>query len=167
MEVRIESHRWTRRAPDWIPAVVAGLAASAVLMVLELLWAATLGEQSPWVVSRKVAAIVMGPGVLESADFSVATVAVALATHYALGVFSGVVIGIVIAGFHYETSLGMMLAIGGLFGALVYLVNFHALAQVFPWFADLRSWGTFIGHLIFGMAAALIYKALDRRAEAG
>ena len=163
MELQVQSHAWVRRAPDWLAAVVAGLAASAVLMVLELIWAATLGDSSPWIVSRKVAALVMGPEVLASASFSVGTVTVALLTHYALGIVSGVVVGVIIAGFHFETSVGMMQLIGALFGALIYLVNFHALSRAFPWFADLRGWATLIGHIAFGMAAALIYWKLSRQ----
>lgn len=165
MEARLQSQHWSMRAPDWAAAAVAGLAASAVLMVLELLWAATVGETSPWAVSRMVAAIVMGPGVLESSAFAIAPVGVALVIHYLLGVFSGIVIGILIAGLHVETSLGMIQLIGGLFGAVIYLVNFHGLAQILPWFADLSGWATFIGHIVFGMVAALIYWKLSRRGE--
>lgn len=167
MEAQIESHRWSRRMPDWQAAVVAGLAAGAILMVLELLWAATVDGIGPWVVSRKVAALALGPEVLNSSEFSGGMVAVALITHYALGVFSGVVIGILIAGFHWETSPGVVQIIGALFGAAIYLVNFHLLAQAFPWFADMRGWGTLIGHLVFGMSAALIYWKLSQHGAAG
>ena len=163
MEMQVQSHYWTRRAPDWQAAVVAGLAAAAVLMVLELVWSASVGDAGPWNVSRKIAAILMGPEVLQSSAFGLAPVALALVTHYALGVFSGVVIGIIIAGFHWETSVGMMLAIGAAVGSVIYVVNFHALAQFYSWFVDLRGWDTFIGHLVFGMSAALIYWKLSRR----
>lgn len=161
MELRLGSHNWVRRAPNWLPAVVAGLVAGATLMVLELLWSVTLGEGGPWVLSRKIAALVMGQQALQAAGFSVGVMVVALLTHYALGIFSGVVIGIIIAGFHYETSLGMMLVIGGAFGLAIYAVNFYALAPLFPWFADLRGWGALIGHLVFGICAALMYWKLS------
>ncbi len=163
MEMQLQPHYWTRRAPDWTAAVVAGIGAGAVLMVLELLWAATLGDIGPWRISRMVAALVMGPGVLGSSDFSLGLVTLALITHYAMGIASGLVIGVVIAGFHYESSLGMMLVIGAAFGAVIYMVNFHAVSWIFPWFSELRGWGTLIGHLVFGMAAALIYWTLSRR----
>lgn len=163
MEMQLQGHQWSRRAPVWPAAIVAGLAAGAVLMVLELVWAAMLGDRDPWILSRHVAAIVMGREILQATTFDVVVVGVALATHYLLGIFSGLVVGALIAGFHWETSLGMMQAIGAAFGAVIYLVNFHVLTALFPWFSDLRGWATFIGHLVFGMSAALLYWWLSRR----
>ena len=163
MEMQLHPHYWVRRAPNWGPAVVAGLAAGAILMVLELCWSATLGDGSPWIVSRKVAALVMGQEALQSTAFSLGVITVALVTHYALGIFSGVAIGTLIAGFHWETSLGMMQIIGAAFGLVIYAVNFYALAPLFPWFADLRGWSALIGHVVFGISAALIYWKLSLR----
>ncbi len=165
MEMQMHPHYWTRRAPDWSAAVVAGIGAGAVLMVFELLWSATLGDIGPWRLSRMVAALVMGPQALASSEFHVGLVGLALLIHYLLGIVSGLVIGVVIAGFHYESSLGMMLLIGAVFGALIYLVNFHALTRLYPWFVELRSYGAWIGHLAFGMSAALIYWTLSRRGD--
>lgn len=167
MEAQIESHQWSRRLPDWRAAVVAGLAAGAVLMVLELLWAASLGDVSPWVVSRKIAALLMGPAALQDSGFGSGVMALALLTHYALGVFSGVAVAVVIAGFHWETSLGVVQIIGAWLGAAIYFVNFYLLAQVFPWFSDLRGWAALIGHLAFGMSAAVIYWKLSSTEAAG
>lgn len=163
MKLQGHAHYWARGTPDWLAAVVAGLAASALLMVLELFWSASLGGLGPWVVSRKVAAIVMGPQVLQSSVFGIDVVLVALLTHYVLGIFSGVMIGIIIAGFHFEISLGMMQLIGAVFGTAVYLVNFYALGQIFPWFGELRGWSAWLGHLAFGVVAALIYWKLSRQ----
>ena len=56
----------------------------------------------------------------------------------------------------------MSLAIGGGFGLLLYFLNFHVLTPVVPWFAEMRGWSTLIGHLVFGMAAALLYLMLAR-----
>ena len=165
MELELQQHNWVRRAPDWTAAVVAGLAAGAILMVLELCWSVTLGE-SPWGVSRKVAALALGTQVLQSTGFGLGVVTVALLIHYALGIFSGVVVGILIAGFHYETGVGVMQAIGAFFGAVIYAVNFYALAPVFPWFAELRGWSAFLGHITYGISAALIYWKLSRKTEA-
>jgi hypothetical protein len=130
--------------------------------VLELAWAASLGDTGTWGTMRMVAAIVMGQGVLESAGFSVAVVTVALLIHYVLGLFSGVAVGILISGFNWEQSPGMMQAIGAAFGTVIYLVNFFALSQLFPWFVELRGWSTFVGHLVFGMAASFLYWKLSR-----
>jgi hypothetical protein len=39
------------------------------------------------------------------------------------------------------------------------------MARVFSWFADMRSWETFVAHLVFGITAALMYWQLERSRE--
>jgi hypothetical protein len=162
MELQMHPHDWARRWPDWTAAAVAGFVAGAVLMVLELLWAATLGSESPWRLSRMVAALTMGPGVLEASTFSVGVAVVALLTHYVLGIGFAVILAAVVAGFHYETSAAMMETLGAVSGFVLYLFNFHGMSMFFPWMADLRGWSTLIAHLVFGMTAAFLYWKFDR-----
>ena len=38
MELHMQSHHYVRRQPDWTAAAVSGLAAGALLLVLELFW---------------------------------------------------------------------------------------------------------------------------------
>ena len=165
MELRLYLHQWERRPPDWLAAAVAGFAAGAVLMVLELAWAALAGGDGPWRISQLVAALVLGPGTLQASPshFDAGVVVLALATHYLLGVVFGIALGFILAGFHYDTSLAAMQVIGAIFGVLLYLFNFLALTQLFPWFAELRGWATLVAHLVFGVSAALLYHKLARR----
>ena len=165
MELQLHLHRWERREPDWAAAAVAGFAAGAVLMVLELVWAAMMGSSGPWRISQLVAALVLGPDTLQAPgdSFNATVVGVALVTHYVLGVAFGVVLGLLITGFHYDTSPGVMAIIGAGFGAVLYLLNFHGVAQFFPWLAELRGWSTVVAHLIFGITASLLYRSLMRR----
>ena len=107
----------------------------------------------------------MGPQTLTSSTFSIGVVAVALITHYVLGAVFGVLLAIIIAGFHYETSDVMLQVVGVLFGCAMYLLNFHVMDKFFPWIADLRGWSTFIGHLVFGLSVVLTYQWLERRGE--
>ncbi len=162
MELRMQSHEWVARKPDWAAAVGAGLVAGAVFMVFELLWAASIGNEGPWYASHHIAAIVLGPQALASAGFDLTVVAVALITHYVLGVVFTLVLATIIAGFHYESSFGVVETIGLVFGGLLYLFSFHAMTNFFPWMADLRGWASFIGHLAFGLAAAMGYVQLRR-----
>lgn len=60
---------------------MAGLAAGAVLMVLELFWSTVFMGDSPWRASHMIAAIVMGSDVLPSSHFSPSIVAAALLAH--------------------------------------------------------------------------------------
>ena len=164
MELQLHLHRWERREPDWSVAAVAGFAAGAVLMVLELIWASIMGTMGPWRISQLVAAFLLGPDSLRSSTegFSVLVVGVALVTHYALGVAFGMVLGLLSAGFHYDTGPGALAVVGLAFGAVLYLFSFHVATQVFVWFTELRGWATAIEHVLFGMVAAVLYARLER-----
>lgn len=165
MELELHAHRWTQRSPDWAAAAVAGFAAGAILMVIELAWAATLSDAGTWRIPQLVAALVLGPGSLQvpGGSFSIPVVALALAIHYALGIAFGLVLGYVISGFHWETSMTVMQLFGLGVGALLYVFNFYVLTQLAPWFAELRGWPTFLAHLVFGLSTALLYWRLARR----
>ena len=163
MDSRMFSPRWEAGGTDWIAAAVAGFAAGALLMVLELLWAMIIGS-NPWTVSYMVAAIVAGPGALNAADFSLPLVALALVIHYVLGIVFGMVLAAVISAFHFDANPGMAVAAGAAFGVALYLLNFFGMAQFFPWFSAMRGWTTLAAHLVFGMAAAIIYWKLERHA---
>ena len=166
MELRLHLHRWQRREPDWLAAAVSGFAAGAVLMVLELLWAAAMSSAGPWRISQLIAALVLGTGILQPSDaggFSVGVVAVALVIHYAAGVVFGMAAAVIGAGYHYDRSPAAMAAMGAVFGAVLYVFSFHVATLVFPWLAELRGWSTFAAHLIFGVTGALMYCQLARR----
>ena len=162
MELHMHSHHWEHRLPNWPAAAVAGFAAGAVLMVLELFWSTMVTDVSPWTTSRMVASIVLGPDTMQTSDFSVGVVAVAMATHYVLGIVLGLILAAIIAPFHFDSSIGMVLLTGAVFGLVVYLFNFYGMARFFSWFDDMRGWSTLVAHLIFGMSAAIIYWKLER-----
>lgn len=160
MEFPTYLQHWTHRLPDWPAAAVAGLAAGAILMVLELIWAILIVGGEPWRISHMIAAIVVGPDALEVRDFSVRLIALALATHYVLGMVFGLVLAALIAPFHLEERAGFLLLAGAAFGMALYLINFYGMSVVFPWFADLRGGVAVVAHLVFGMTAAVIYRRL-------
>lgn len=165
MELHMHSHHWESRVPDWTVAAVSGFVAGAAAMVLELLWASLAVGISPWGITHKVAAIVMGAGTAQGADFSLGVVAAALGTHYVLGIVFGLILAAIIAPFHFDSSAGMVLAVGALFGLALYLLNFYGMVRFFPWFADMRGWATLVTHLIFGMVAAFMYFKMERSQE--
>lgn len=164
MEMRLRLHHWEGRQPDLVAAAVAGFAAGALLMVMELLWAGLMQGETPWRISQFVAALTLGPYTVLHAPANVldpTVVGIALVTHYVLGIGFGVVLGAVVAGYHYDDDVKVSLpVIGALFGAALYLFNFFALTEVFPWFTEMRAWGTFVAHLIFGISAAVLYGTL-------
>jgi len=148
--------------PDWIAALAAGIVAGAVLMVLSLLWSATDMTSHPWILARRIAAITMGQQVLGEADFSATVVAVMALTHYALGVIFALILSVIVAALHLDSSPGKVVVVGALFGLVLYLVNFYLLADFFPWFVDMRGGVTLLAHLIFGMLAAGVYWKLEK-----
>ena len=163
MELHLQSHHWERRSPDWAAAAVAGFAAGALLMVIEMIWSALIQGVSPWSLPRMIAAMAMGRDTIQSTEFSVQVLAVALMIHYALGILFGLLLAAIIAPFHLDSSVGMTLLAGALFGAVIYVVDFYAMVRVFSWFAEARGAGMLILHLIFGMAAGALYWKLERR----
>lgn len=165
MELRLHLPRWERREPDWWAAAAAGFAAGAVLMVLEFAWAAVTSADGPWRVAQLVAALTLGAENtlhVPARAFDAGIVTAALLTHYGLGVAFGLLLGRFIVGFHLDGRLGATLALGAVFGLLLYAVDFHALTTFFPWFRELRGWSSVVAHLVFGITAALLYWRLAR-----
>lgn len=155
-------HRWERRLPDWKAAMVAGFVAGAVLMVVELLWSTLITGGNPWQTSAMVAAILMGPDVLQTVDFSLPIVTVALITHYVLGIVFGVILAGILVPYRFDASPGIALLTGAVFGVVLYLFNFYGMSMAFDWFEDMRGWATLIAHVLFGMVAAIGYWKLEQ-----
>jgi hypothetical protein len=163
MELHMHSHQYVRRLPDWSAAAVSGLAAGALLIVVEMFWSSMVAGVHPWGTTRMIAAIVMGREVLQTSMFSVSTVAVALIIHFVIGIVLGCALCALIAPFQLDSSVGMSMLVGAGFGLVVYLFNFYVMTAAFPWFVDARGWHTLVGHLIFGMCIALFYWKLESR----
>ena len=116
MELHMHSHHYVRRMPDWSAAAVAGLVAGALLVVVELFWSSMVAGVNPWGTTRMIAAILMGPDVLQTSLFSVGTAA-ALVIHFVLGAILGMVLAAIIAPFQLDSSSGMAMLAGAVFGA--------------------------------------------------
>ncbi|MFZ6645254.1 hypothetical protein ACO0LO_06035 [Undibacterium sp. TJN25] len=162
MELHMHSHHYVARTPDWTAAAVSGFVAGAVVMVMELFWSTVVINVSPWAASHLVAAILMGPDVLQSATFSMGVVIVALVIHYVLGAVFGAILAAIMAPFHLDSSVAMSLLVGAVFGLLLYAFNFYGMVRVYPWFADMRNAIVLLSHLLFGMTAAVMYRQLER-----
>lgn len=159
--LHVDAHRTVERRPDYTVGAIAGFGAGGILMLIELAYAAAMGLD-PWRTPRLVAAMVLGDAVLQVGGYSLAVVAAALFVHYLLGAFFGLVLAALFAPFRLDSSVAMALVAGAAFGAVLYLFNFHVIASALLWFVELRGWITLLGHVVFGMAAALIYWWLER-----
>ena len=154
------------RPLDWAAAAVAGFGAGAILMVLDLLWSVVLTGDGPWASSRMIAAIVMGPQVLQSTGFSLSAVMAALLLHYAFCIVGGLVIAAVSAPLGLDSRLGHAVLTGAAFGVVLYMINFYGMSTFFPWFTPIRGWTTLLINLIFGISTTVLYWKLERRSEA-
>jgi hypothetical protein len=153
-----------RRLPDWPVAAVAGLAGGAVVMLLDLLWSVIIQDQSPWRMSYMIAAIPMGPSVLDvpGYTFDFGIVAVSLIAHYILGILFGLVLAAIMTPTRLDATLPRALIAGAVFGLCLHLFNFYGMVRFFPWFENLRGGATFVADIVFGIVAALLYWKLGR-----
>jgi uncharacterized membrane protein YagU involved in acid resistance len=155
-------HRRTARTVDWSAAIWAGVIAGAVFLVLELLMVPMFLGGSMWAPPRMIGAIVMGKGVLPPpATFDLGIVAVAMAVHFVLSIAFALVLALLIS----RLGFGAALAVGVVYGLVLYFVNFYGLTALFPWFAMARNWVSIFTHVVFGLIAAWAYVRLAKPAE--
>lgn len=154
------THPMTRRKLSLPTAAWAGLIAGLVFMMLEMIMVPVFGGGSPWGPPRMIAAIAMGPDVLPPpATFDLTILLVAMLVHFVLAIVLAVILAVLVK----DRAQGMALAIGAVFGLVVYLVNFYGMTAVFPWFAMARNWISIFAHVVFGVVAAWSYLALASR----
>ncbi|GAA4864056.1 hypothetical protein GCM10023332_15240 [Luteimonas vadosa] len=115
---------------------------------------------SPWGPPRMIAAIGLGESVLPPpATFDFAIVMVAVLIHFALSLVLAFVFAFIAKG----RSVGSAALIGGVFGLVVYLVNFYGMTSMFPWFEMARNWVSIFAHVVFGVVLGSTYAACTRR----
>jgi hypothetical protein len=145
---------------NWRTAVIAGLIAGLIFLVLEMIMVPLFAGGSAWTQPRMIAGIVMGEEVVPPpATFDFGIFLVALLIH--LG--ASVVLGLIFALIVMPVSLPVGAVIGGVLGLVLYFINFYGFSAFWPWFEDARHWVTVFTHISFGVAAAWSYKGLQAR----
>lgn len=148
---------WRGPVVHWKAVVGAGLIASLVFLMYEMIMVPLFMGQSPWGPPRMMAAILMGEGVLPPpATFNFVIVMVAMMIHFVLGVIYAFIIAEVV----HRTELGIALVIGALAGLTLYFINFYGFTAVFPWFEMARNWISLSGHVLFGLVTAWTYRSM-------
>lgn len=147
------------QAVNWKAAIIAGLVAGLVFMVLESVLVATIGGQSPWGPPRMVAAMAMGKDVLPPpATFDMGIIMVAMMIHFPLSIVYAVVPGWAIS--HWRLNLMTSLIVGTIFGLSIYFVDFYLMTGIFPWFAMARGGISIFVHVVFGLLLGWTYYAM-------
>ena len=141
----------------WVSAVAAGAVAGIAFIVMVSVLGSVVGGESVWAPFHRIAAMVLGPSSLEEMDgFDGSVVGMALSIHLGLAAFYGIVLSCLIVEFTRRNAPWL----GAVAGLLIYLVNFHGFAGLFPWMTEMRGPVMLISHAVFGSLLASCYWAL-------
>jgi len=151
-----------RGAVDWRAVLYAAIAAGVVATLAQLLLWQLFWDVLPGILyrdARLTAAIILGRGVLPPpATFTGQVFVVATLIHFTLSFVYTAVLAVAVR----RCRMALTLAMGGGFGALLFVVNMYGFTLVFPWFAVARDWITLVSHIVFGATAAVCYKGISR-----
>lgn len=148
-----------RHLMDWKAAVIAGLIAGALFLLVLLVAYPLATGGTPWTVFRFIGAIVLGETVLPPpTTFDAGVVVTAVLLHFILSVIYTLVLAFIVHRWGIVISV-----IGGvLFGLALYLINFFTFTMFFPWFYPARAWPFSVVHILFGAVAGGIYELLEK-----
>ena len=144
-------------------AIVAGIVAGVVATLVEtILWwfAGFPLPQTLFRDARLAAAIVLGrPALVAQPAFEWRVVLAATLLHFSLSVAYAGFLSTVIASSSWRASI----VAGAIFGLALFALNMYGFTLIFPWFAVTRDWITAGTHVVFGVTAAAVYKAMQLR----
>ena len=75
--------------------------------------------------------------------------------HFVLSIALAMILAVLL--FMTAVGPGAAVAIGAVFGMVVYVINFYGFPEVFPWFAMARNWITIVSHIVFGVVLTAVY----------
>lgn len=141
-------------------AILAGLIAGVVFMMLEMILVPVFLNGSPWAPPRMIAAIILGKDVLpmpgQPVNFDFGVLMVAIMLHFMLSIVYAVIIGWICR----NLSMGTSILLGAVFGLILYFANFYGFTAIFPWFAMARNLVSIFSHIMFGIIAVLAFKKM-------
>ena len=109
-----------------------------------------------------IGAIVLGPSALSPADtFDPLVVSVAIVVHLTLSVVYGTFLVFVKPAFNIVYSV----LFGGLYGLMLYYINFYGFNSFSSWFAVERNWVTIASHFIYGAVVVATYRIICARSR--
>lgn len=148
--------------PSALAGVPAGLVAGIAYLLAQAVFAVTAYGGTGAEPFQRIAAILLGPDAAPPpGEWTSLAIGMALIIHVPLSAVYGRIVDVLVMRFDH---LPLAAALGAVFGALLYLVNFHAIAPAaFPWFEDSRTLATAADHVLFGVVAAVACVALRRQ----
>lgn len=148
-----------RHVMDWKAAVLAGLIAGAVFLVVLLIAYPLATGGTPWTIFRFIGAMILGEAVLPPpTSFDAGIVITAVIIHFTLAVLYTLVLAFIV----HRWRLLVSVIGGALFGLALYLINFFTFTFFFAWFYPARAWPFSLVHILFGAVAGGIYELLEK-----
>lgn len=148
---------------QWRVALVAGICAGAVFLLVNIVSLALTAHLGDWSVLRYMASILLGDRVLPPpTDFDASIVLVGLLVNFALAIFYAFVLAFII----HRWGLAVGVIGGAFFGAAIYLINLYTFTLWYPWFFALNGIAFFLSHVIYGAVAGGVYELLDYNDDA-
>jgi hypothetical protein len=142
--------------------VKAGIAAGVISTLVQIVLWVLFTDAFPAILfrdARLVAAIAIGPSVLQSAEgFDVHVVLIATVVHFTLSIAFAAALSVLVT----RCSMPQALASGAAFGVALYVVNLHLMTSIFPWFDVSRGAITLAAHVAFGVSAAAVLRRTSR-----
>ncbi len=157
-EIAVERESRRAHGMDWSAAIVAGVVAGIVFLMMEMILMPLFGfAPSMWAPPRMIGAIGLGPEVLPPpATFDLGVVLVAMVIHFVTSILFGIAVAFIIR----NLALGPAIALGIVAALLLYGFVFYVMtAGPWPWFENGRNWVSIMAHIVFGVIAAWWYKA--------
>jgi hypothetical protein len=140
----------TRSELPWAvrTGVIGGIVAGVMFAAYEMIvTAAMMGIDSFFMPLRMIGAILLGPVALDPTYPVLSASLAALAVHVPLAIAYGVIFAVIVGGLR---SAATDIALGALYGAALWLINFYVVAPTaFPWFLMSSPLVQFIGHTFF------------------
>jgi len=147
-----------RQLVDWPVALLAGLVAGTIFLLIMLLRLPSVFESTAWVPLQYLASIVMGSGVLPPAEPTWVMAIVGVLVHYALSI----VFALILAFITHRWGFIVGIIVGALFGLAVYFINIYTVTLIFPWMAILQGTTFAVAHVFFGALAGAVYEGFER-----
>lgn len=139
--------------------VASSLVAGAVFLVIAVVGHAAVPETSAWDTPLRVASLLVGADVQESASTSrPGLFVVAALVHAMLSLTYGLLLDL---GTNRMTRR-QALVTGALFGVGLYFFNYHLLAPLLPAFTAARGPVVLVAHVAFGLTAVVVFRSARR-----
>jgi hypothetical protein len=153
-----ENRMIVRQVVDWSAAIMAGLIAGTVFLLLNIVVFESDYGGTAAIPIRYMASIVMGSDVLPPpATFDADVVVVGLIVHYVLSVIFALILAVIV----HRWGFLMGVVVGALFGLAVFAINIYTVTLLFPWF---YVWNTplfAIAHVVYGALVGGIYEGFE------